>query len=142
MQATRNLVFTDVRNGHLGNGCVQGMGQIPDACNLHPGCVQPHESFTWIQAAGATGGVLSQPRRIWGDENLPFSPVFCTGACLCCGDDIPTCTTREDSRYEAVFFNPEGIKTLLLATTGVSQSLVPTHQLLLLTRLDCVPFQG
>jgi len=66
--------------------------------------------------------VLSQPRRIRGDENLPFSPVFCTGACSCCGDDIPTCTTREDSKDEAAIFNPEGIKTLLLATTGVSQS--------------------
>ena len=69
-----------------------------------------------------TGGVLNQPRRIRGDENLPFSPVFCTGACSCCGDDIPTCTTREDSKDEAAIFNPEGIKTLLLATTGVSQS--------------------
>ena len=83
-----------------------------------------HDSF-WvhlIRATGATGGVSSQPRRIRGDENLPFSPVFCTGACSCCGDDIPACTTREDSRDEAAFFNPEAIKTLFLATIGVSQS--------------------
>ena len=56
-----------------------------------------------------TGGVLNQPRRIRGDENLPFSSAFCTGACSCCRDDIPTCTTREDSRDETAFFNPEGI---------------------------------
>jgi len=41
MCATRKAIVTDARNGLLGNGCAQGMGRIPDAHNLHPGCTQP-----------------------------------------------------------------------------------------------------
>jgi len=41
MHATRKAILTDVRNGLLGNRCAQGMGQIPDARTLHPGCTQP-----------------------------------------------------------------------------------------------------
>ena len=37
MRATRKAILTDARNGLLGNGYAQGMGQIPDARNLHPG---------------------------------------------------------------------------------------------------------
>jgi len=40
MRATRKAILTDVRDKLLGNGCVQGMGQIPDAHNLHPGCME------------------------------------------------------------------------------------------------------
>jgi len=40
MRAARKIILTDTRNGLLGNGWVQGMGQIPDARNLHPGCTQ------------------------------------------------------------------------------------------------------
>jgi len=39
MHATRKAILTDARNGLLGNGCAQGMWQIPDARNLH--CGQP-----------------------------------------------------------------------------------------------------
>ena len=41
MRATRTSILTDAWNGLLGNGFAQGMGQIPDAPNLHPGCTQP-----------------------------------------------------------------------------------------------------
>jgi len=34
---TWKAILTDARNGHLGNGYAQGMGQISDARNLHPG---------------------------------------------------------------------------------------------------------
>jgi len=37
MRATRMAILTDACNGLLGNGCAQGIGQILDACNLHPG---------------------------------------------------------------------------------------------------------
>jgi len=37
MRETRKTILTDARRGPLGNGGVQGMGQIPDARNLHPG---------------------------------------------------------------------------------------------------------
>jgi len=40
MRATRKVVWTDARNGLLGNRCAQGMGQIPNARNIHPGCMQ------------------------------------------------------------------------------------------------------
>jgi len=36
MRATRKAILTDARNGLLGNGYAQGMGQILDARNLHP----------------------------------------------------------------------------------------------------------
>ena len=39
--ATRKTILTDARNGLLGNGFTQGMGQIPDVRNLPPGCTQP-----------------------------------------------------------------------------------------------------
>jgi hypothetical protein len=41
MRATRKAILTAARNGLLSNGCAQGMWQIPDARNLHPGCGQP-----------------------------------------------------------------------------------------------------
>jgi len=41
MRATRKAILTDARNRLLSNGCAQGMGQIPDARNLHPRCTQP-----------------------------------------------------------------------------------------------------
>jgi len=42
MRATTKAILTDARNGLSGSGCAQGMGQIPDVRNLHPGCTQPH----------------------------------------------------------------------------------------------------
>ena len=41
MRATRKAIVTDASNGLLGSGCTQGMGQMTDARNLHPGCTQP-----------------------------------------------------------------------------------------------------
>ena len=41
MCATRRAILTDARNGLLGNGYAQGMGQIADARNLHSRCKQP-----------------------------------------------------------------------------------------------------
>ena len=35
MHATRNAILTDARNGLLGNGFAQGMGQIPNSRHLH-----------------------------------------------------------------------------------------------------------
>jgi len=40
MRATRRAILTDARNGLFGNGSAQGMGQIPIARNLYPGCTQ------------------------------------------------------------------------------------------------------
>jgi len=37
----RKAILTDARNALLGNVCVQGMGQIQDVRNLHPGCGRP-----------------------------------------------------------------------------------------------------
>jgi len=36
MRATREAILSDPRNGLLGNWYAQGIGQIPDARNLHP----------------------------------------------------------------------------------------------------------
>jgi len=41
IRATRKAILTEAHNELLGNGCAQGMGQTPDACNLHHGCGQP-----------------------------------------------------------------------------------------------------
>jgi len=40
MRATKSAILTDARNGLFGNGSAQGMGQIPNAHNLYPGCTQ------------------------------------------------------------------------------------------------------
>ena len=55
MHATRKAISTDARNGLLGNGYAQGMGQIPDACTRYganPGCVTPLGVFTVLAGAG------------------------------------------------------------------------------------------
>jgi len=36
VRATRKAILTNARNRLVGNGYAQGMGQIPDARNLHP----------------------------------------------------------------------------------------------------------
>jgi len=41
IRETRKAILTDARNGLLGNGFAQGMGQIPYARNLYPRCAQP-----------------------------------------------------------------------------------------------------
>jgi len=41
MRATRKAILTDAHNGLLGNGFAQGMEQILDARNLHPGAHNP-----------------------------------------------------------------------------------------------------
>jgi len=43
--ARRRAILTGARNGLLGNGYAQGMGQIPDAGNLHPGAGNRSDSF-------------------------------------------------------------------------------------------------
>jgi len=47
IRATRRAILMDARNGLLGNGYAQNMGQIPDARNLHPRCTQPLSSSSF-----------------------------------------------------------------------------------------------
>jgi len=45
MCATRKAILMDARPVLLDNGCAQGMEQIPDVRNLHPGCRAAHNPF-------------------------------------------------------------------------------------------------
>jgi len=46
MRATRKAILTDARSKLLSNGYALGMGQIPDARNLHPGQKQEEQALT------------------------------------------------------------------------------------------------
>jgi len=51
MRTASKPILKDARNGFLGNGA-HGMGQIPHARNLHPGCGQ---TLQHLLSGGATG---------------------------------------------------------------------------------------
>jgi len=51
MCATRKAILTDARNRFLGNGYAQGMGQILDARNLHPGAGNPSNPLSIVNVS-------------------------------------------------------------------------------------------
>jgi len=57
MRTTRQAILMDARNGLLGNRCAQGMRQIPEARNLHPGCTQS------LQCSALRNGDLYQSNK-------------------------------------------------------------------------------